>query len=111
MNANSFNKNQQMTNGVSQPPQQNQPQQNANAVQQPPQPDMGAPFGSIDNGFDIGNLGSMDFSNPLDGPDVLDNFDFDSFLNTGDDGGGLAFDANFAFGDGGLEAGGEGGMQ
>lgn len=52
----------------------------------------------------------MDFGN-LEGGDVLDNFDFDSFLNdqTGV-GGGLEFDANFAFGDGGLEAGGDGGL-
>lgn len=40
---------------------------------------------------------------------MLDNFDFDSFLNTGDGNDGLAgFDATFAFNDGtSLEAGGD----
>ena len=55
------------------------------------------PFGDL-SGPDQFN--GMDFAN-LDSGDVLDNFDFDSFLNnTGADDGGLAFDANFAFGDG-----------
>jgi hypothetical protein len=107
MNVNSFNKNQQLQNG--QPPnaqaQPGQPQPNQQnqsqpgAVQAPP--DM-PPFGNLDDNFSNIN---MDFAN-LEGGDVLDNFDFDSFLNTGADDGGLGFDANFAFGDG-LEAGGD----
>jgi hypothetical protein len=60
-----------------------------------------APFSHLD-GTDQFN--TMDFAT-LDSGDVLDNFDFDSFLNnTGGDDGGLGFDANFAFGDGGIEA-------
>lgn len=57
-----------------------------------------APFGSLgDDQF------NMDFAN-LDSGDVLDNFDFDSFLNNTGDNDGLGFDANFAFGgDGGGE--------
>lgn len=48
----------------------------------------------------------MDFGG-LDGQDVLDNFDFDSFLNNNEDGA-FAFDATMTFGgDGGLEAGGD----
>lgn len=50
---------------------------------------------------------SLDFSG-LEGPDVLDNFDFDSFLNNDAGDASFAFDANMAFGtDGGLEAGGD----
>lgn len=64
---------------------------------------MGQPFGSL-GGDDLTGM-NMDFAN-LDGTDVLDNFDFDSFLNTNDGDPGLGFDANFAFGDG-LEAGGD----
>ena len=45
--------------------------------------------------FDLSNSG-----------DVLDNFDFDSFLNQ--DGDGMAFDANFAFGGEGIGSGIEG---
>lgn len=92
------NKNLQMPNGQPQGQQPNQPgQPGAPPVQQPGNDMNNAPFGALpDDQFN----GGMDFAN-LDTGDVLDNFDFDSFLNqTGDDGG-LAFDANFAFGDGG----------
>lgn len=61
------------------------------------------PFGSLADANGGFQDMSMDFG-PLDGGDVLDNFDFDSFLNNGEDGG-MNFD-NFAF-DGGLEAGGD----
>lgn len=102
MNHNSFahNQNKGMPNGQ-QPPQHGQPPQNQpQPVQQPPSI-MDPPFGSLDaDGF--GGM-NMDFAG-LEGGDVLDNFDFDSFLNTGGDGDpGLGFDANFAFD--GLEAG------
>lgn len=43
----------------------------------------------------------------MDSNDVLDNFDFDSFLTNGDGDGAFGFDASMAFGDSGLEAGGE----
>lgn len=58
-----------------------------------------APFGALD-GAD--QFSGMDFAN-LDSGDVLDNFDFDSFLNNTAEDNGLGFDANFAFGDGGIE--------
>ena len=44
----------------------------------------------------------MDFAD-LGSGDVLDNFDFDSFLNNPGGDEGLGFDANFAFGDAGTE--------
>lgn len=64
---------------------------------------MSQPFGNL-NGDEFPM--NMDFAN-LDGGDVLDNFDFDSFLNTGDGDGMSGFDANFAFDGTGLEAGGD----
>lgn len=97
-NAQAFsnNKNLPMQNGApGQGPPQNNGQQQNNV--QPQVPDMNnAPFGDL-NGTD--QFTGMDFAN-LDSGDVLDNFDFDSFLNnTGGDDTGLGFDANFAFGD------------
>lgn len=112
MNANSFGKGQQqqqqqMPNSQSaaaaqqanaQAHNQNQ-QQQQNAVQPPAAgaPDMNAPFGSLDNG----QFPDMNLDFTLEGGDVLDNFDFDSFLNNDGDGG-FGFDANLAFGDGEL---------
>jgi len=50
---------------------------------------------------------SLDFGN-LDGQDVLDNFDFDTFLNDAPGDSAFAFDGSMNFGgDGGLEAGGD----
>ena len=96
-NAQAHNANQQQ----SQQAQQQQPQQQQNAVQPPS--GMDQPFGSLgDDHFPGMNL---DFSS-LEGGDVLDNFDFDSFLNNEGDGS-FGFDANLAFGDG-LDAGIEG---
>lgn len=43
----------------------------------------------------------MEFANPLNSSDVLNDFDFDSFLNNNDDGG--AFDFNHNFGEIGAE--------
>lgn len=87
-----------MANGQ---PNAGQPQQNGqppNSVQAQ-QPDMNvAPFGALDGD----QFSGMDFAN-LDSGDVLDNFDFDSFLNNTGGDEGLGFDANFAFGDGGIE--------
>ncbi|KAF2150759.1 hypothetical protein K461DRAFT_270159 [Myriangium duriaei CBS 260.36] len=72
---------------------------------QAPQPDMSGPFGGSLDGPDM-NFG-MDFGN-LDGQDVLDNFDFDSFLNAEGGDSAFAFDASMGFGtDPGLEAGGD----
>ncbi|KAH9842126.1 camp-dependent protein kinase pathway protein [Teratosphaeria destructans] len=111
MHSQTFNQNQNKQAPNGQPTPQQGQQQGQQAVQQPqgvPQPgapEMGQPFGSLD-GNQFGDMSSLDFAD-LNGPDVLDNFDFDSFLNTGDGNDGLAgFDANFAFGDG-LEAGGD----
>lgn len=115
MNQNSFQKQQGAPNGgmpnggaQQQPPGQ-QPNQGGNGASAPGQ----EPFGSTgnlggDDQFSNMNLNmSMDFADPManTGGDVLDNFDFDSFLNT-DDGGLNGFD-NFSF-DTGLEAGGDG---
>ncbi|KAK4503719.1 hypothetical protein PRZ48_004634 [Zasmidium cellare] len=97
-NAASFNKNGQLPNGQPTPAQQNTTQPpGAPPVQQVPDMNAG-PFGNI-GGDDFGN---MDFAD-LGSGDVLDNFDFDSFLNNTGDNDGLAFDANFAFGDAGAE--------
>ncbi|SMQ49819.1 unnamed protein product [Zymoseptoria tritici ST99CH_1A5] len=109
-NAASFNQNKslQMPNGGNQPgggPNQQQPHPNAHNVQQQQQQQqqqnqqnqdmgVGAPFGDLGGDSQFSN---MDFA-ALDSGDVLDNFDFDSFLNNNDEGG-LGFDANFAFGD------------
>ncbi|KAI5274513.1 hypothetical protein E4T47_02371 [Aureobasidium subglaciale] len=88
---------------------QNQPQggQSGMPGQQNQGGDMsniGAPFGSMDDNF---SGMALDFG--MDGPDVLDNFDFDSFLTT--DGGADSFNfdpSGMNFGtDGGLEAGGD----
>ena len=49
---------------------------------------------------------SLDFGN-LDGQDVLEQFDFDSFLNNDNGDASFAFDASMNFADGGLEAGGD----
>lgn len=48
---------------------------------------------------------SLDFGT-LDGQDVLQEFDFDSFLNNDNPDNSFAFDPNMNF-DGGLEAGGD----
>ncbi|OQN96305.1 hypothetical protein B0A48_17561 [Cryoendolithus antarcticus] len=96
---------QPMPNGAPVPQPNQQPQPNI-MPQSTPDMTQNQPFGNLgdpSNGqFDIG----MDFADlGGTGGDVLDNFDFDSFLNN-DDGSGLGFD-NFAF-DNGLEATGEG---
>jgi hypothetical protein len=96
-----------MPNGAQQqqPQHPQQPNQNSNGVQPPP-PDMGGPFGGSGNLVGEEPFGlNMDFADvSAGGGDVLDNFDFDSFLNTDD--GGMGFD--FPSFDGGLEAGGDG---
>ena len=111
MNANSFNKNQNLPNGQAAAAQPNHQQQNQQGSQpqpaaQPPAPtnptDMSGPFGALD-GSDQSFGMPLEFSN-LNSDDVLDNFDFDSFLNQDNDMG-LGFDASFNFGDG-IEAGG-----
>ncbi|KAG9660856.1 hypothetical protein KCU95_g3421, partial [Aureobasidium melanogenum] len=55
-------------------------QQMANRQQNPGRDmsNIGAPSGSMDDNF--GSIGGIDFE--MGGPDVLDNFDFDSFLTT-----------------------------
>ncbi|KAJ9657753.1 hypothetical protein H2201_008066 [Coniosporium apollinis] len=63
-------------------------------------PTAAAPFGTMD-GPDNGM--NMDFG-PLDSDNVLENFDFESFLHTDNDMGGLQFE-NFPFSADGVEAG------
>ncbi|KAF1354433.1 hypothetical protein EJ07DRAFT_133008 [Lizonia empirigonia] len=81
-------------------PQQT-PQQPPQAQPAQPQQPMGndAPFGDIsDNNFDIGlNFG--------DGDAALENFDFDSFLHTGEDNGGFGSLVGFDDFTNGVEAG------
>jgi hypothetical protein len=53
---------------------------------------------------------NLDFG-ALDGPDMLDNFDFDSFLNTDTDTAGFGFDpSNIAFPTDSVETGTENGL-
>ncbi|UPX13041.1 uncharacterized protein EKO05_0003570 [Ascochyta rabiei] len=93
MHAKSFNPNGQPQQAPQQPPQAQPPAQ--------PQQPMGsdAPFGDIsDNSFDIGlNFG--------DGDAALENFDFDSFLHTGEDNGGFGSLVGFDDFTNGVEAG------
>jgi hypothetical protein len=94
MHTQSFNKNGQnngQANGqpaapaVSQPPVITQPQ---------PEPVQNGVFSMDDGNFMSGM--SMDFTNPNSGgSDVLQDFDFDSFLNNNDDPDNFAFDATF----------------
>ncbi|KAI1935982.1 hypothetical protein LOZ66_004900 [Ophidiomyces ophidiicola] len=83
-----------------QPPQvQPQPPQPQNQPQ-PPQQDPNLTFGDI-NLPDTNNY-NLDFTS-LDNPDLLENFDFDTFLNT-DDPATFGFDSNLGYADG-VEAG------
>ena len=70
--------------------------------QQPPMDMNTQPFGNLGDNGGFQDM-TMEFG-ALDGGDVLDNFDFDSFLNNGEDGGGFNFDG-LQFD--GLEAGGD----
>lgn len=47
---------------------------------------------------------SLDFS-ALDNPDILESFDFDTFLNTDGDGTGFGFDPNMGYSADGVETG------
>jgi hypothetical protein len=99
MHAQSFNKSGQQNNGqgangqpaapaVSQPPVVTQPQQ--------PEPvQNNNPFAMDDNNFMSGM--SMDFANPNVNGDVLQDFDFDTFLHADDDNNneGFTFDSTF----------------
>jgi len=120
MNQNSFQKQQiapngGMPNGSQQQQQQQQQAQNQQANQggngaPPPAPDMNGPFGGSGNlvGEDSynGNMNLEYAELGTGGGDVLDNFDFDSFLETNVMDSSMSFD-NFNF-DTGLEAGGDG---
>lgn len=64
-------------------------------------PAQGGTFG-INDGAAMVDFSSMDFANPLTSGDVLNDFDFDSFLHDGDDANG-GFDFNAGFG--GMEGG------
>nr|POE80066.1 transcriptional activator soma [Quercus suber] len=106
MNPKSFNNAQPLPNGQPGPPNGVVGQPGLNLPQNGGPPDMNqTPFGNLDASEQFGGMG-MDFAG-MDGNDVLDNFDFDSFLNTQNDDtlGGL--DTNFMFSDAGLEAVGE----
>jgi hypothetical protein len=91
MHAKSFNPNGQPQQAPQQPPQ----------PQAPGQQPMGndAPFGDLtESSFDIGlNFG--------DGDAALENFDFDSFLHTGEDSGGFGGLVGFDDFTNGVEAG------
>jgi len=105
----------------------NAPPQPTSAPAQPPMaqptPDQGqAPFQDI-NSIDVcsyetedlsidlltllhkqANAFSLDFS-ALDNPDILESFDFDTFLNTDADGTGFGFDPNMPYSTEGVETG------
>jgi len=81
------------------PPSQGPAAAPAPPVQPAPIDTIGAPFGNI---AEDGSFG-LDFS-PLDGPDVLENFDFDSFLHTEDNGAFGSLDGDLNFGPDGVEA-------
>ncbi|KAF2091025.1 hypothetical protein K490DRAFT_71293 [Saccharata proteae CBS 121410] len=59
-----------------------------------------APFGTMDGGD--GFASNMDFCS-LDTGDVLENFDFDTFLHTGEDTTGFGFDPTFGLNDSNVE--------
>ncbi|KAF3359401.1 hypothetical protein VDGD_05618 [Verticillium dahliae] len=63
-------------------------------------------FGGMDNSADMMNFGTMDFANPLVSNDVLNDFDFDSFLHEDGDNQGFDFNAG-SFGMEGGEIGAE----
>ncbi|KAF2753165.1 hypothetical protein EJ05DRAFT_490377 [Pseudovirgaria hyperparasitica] len=100
MHASSFAKNGQPQGGNN--PNQQQTSQPAQQVVQPSMdPNAGAPFGTIDS-----NDGGMDLNfGSLDGPDVLETFDFDSFLHTEDNSAFAFGDFNTGFTTDGVEAG------
>ncbi|EFW13976.1 cAMP-dependent protein kinase pathway protein [Coccidioides posadasii str. Silveira] len=81
-----------------QPPQ---PQQQQSQPQQQPQQDPNLPFGDM-NLPDTNNY-NLDFTT-LDNPDILENFDFDTFLNT-DDPTTFAFEPGLSYPADGVEAG------
>ncbi|KMU87812.1 OefA [Coccidioides immitis H538.4] len=81
-----------------QPPQ---PQQQQSQPQQQPQQDPNLPFGDM-NLPDTHNY-NLDFTT-LDNPDILENFDFDTFLNT-DDPTTFAFEPGLSYPADGVEAG------
>ncbi|KAF2180336.1 hypothetical protein K469DRAFT_692859 [Zopfia rhizophila CBS 207.26] len=95
----SFNKGQ---NGQAQPQPPAQQPAAAPAPQQPSAMDnANQPFGAINDDGDFG----LGFG-PLDGPDALENFDFDSFLHVDDGNGGFpGLGGDFTFGADGVETG------
>ena len=91
--------------GVIPNPANNNPGPTSNPVvpPPPPQPDMpGGGFGGFDGPDPQFNL-NLDFST-LDNPDVLENFDFDSFLNTGGAGDEFSFDQSLGVDNFGLDS-------
>ncbi|KAF2839470.1 hypothetical protein M501DRAFT_804099 [Patellaria atrata CBS 101060] len=91
-------------NGVQQNNVQAQSQNATNAPAVAPQLDPTSMPNFGDLGSSDANQFSLDFGS-LDGPDVLENFDFDSFLHTGDDGNGFQFEGALNFSADGVEAG------
>ncbi|RAH49482.1 putative cAMP-dependent protein kinase pathway protein (Som1) [Aspergillus brunneoviolaceus CBS 621.78] len=68
---------------------------------QPP-PDQGQQFGEL--GVPDPQVFNLDFS-ALENPDILENFDFDTFLNTDADTAGFGFDPNISYPTDGVETG------
>lgn len=112
---NSFNKNgiNATTNAPQQPtsapaPQPMVPQQQPQPPQppqqqQPPPPDPNQPFSDLNTLADSSAF-NLDFS-ALENPDILENFDFDTFLNTDADTAGFGFDPNISYAADGVETG------
>lgn len=60
--------------------------------------------GTIDANASQPGAFNLDFG-PLDNPDILESFDFDTFLNTDADGTGFGFDPNMPYSTEGVETG------
>jgi len=83
---------------------QQAPAQQAAPAVAPPQMDAGATANFVD---DLGQDNNFNLDFAVDGPDVLENFDFDSFLHTDDNATFPGFDLMNFGNDNGVEAGGE----
>lgn len=92
-------------------PQNQPPAAAAQPAAPPPMDPVAQPFGALDNEVNsyspvlhhkhtnvLQNFGTLDFT--MDGDNVLENFDFDSFLHTDDGTNGFTFDSSLGFPDG-----------
>ncbi|KAG2419818.1 hypothetical protein HFD88_004614 [Aspergillus terreus] len=97
---NSFNK--PGPNTTTSAPQQPTSAPAAPTLVQPPPPDQNQPFNDLS--MPDASAFNLDFS-ALENPDILENFDFDTFLNTDADTAGFGFDPNMPYPGDGVETG------